>query len=155
MLNHIPFKKDLIIAEFGPGTGIFTKQLIEKMSPNSKLYVFELNQEFLHVLEDKFRAYKNVKFICDSASELKEYLQKDGISNVDYIISSLPLSLFNDELRKQIVQDAHDILKSDGVMTQFQYTEQCKNLFVDIFSDVQVKFTLLNIPPAFVYLCKK
>lgn len=155
MLDSISFKEDTIIAEFGPGTGVFTKQIVEKMSSNSKLYVFELNSGFLQVLKNEIKTEKDVKFICDSAGKLKDYLQKDGITHVDYIVSSLPLSLFSIDNRKNIIQDAYDTIREGGKMTQFQYTEQCKNLFVEQFKNVKVKFTPFNIPPAFVYVCEK
>ena len=46
MLRNIDFKKAKVIIELGPGTGIFTKKILEFMQPDAKLLVFELNDTF-------------------------------------------------------------------------------------------------------------
>lgn len=155
MLEDISFKDDIVIAEFGPGTGVFTKEIIRRMTPNSKLYVFELNNEFLDILKEKITTSKQVNYINDSAGNIQQHLAKDGIEKVDYIVSSLPLSLFDEDIREEIIQNSYKSLKNNGIMTQFQYSEQCKSLFEDTFQQLKVKFTVLNIPPAFVYVCQK
>jgi len=154
MLRQIDFSRDIIIAELGPGTGVFTKKIIEKLNPDSKLYVFELNKEFVEILQ-KNHPDPRVKFICDSASNIKKYLQQDGVTQVDYIVSSLPLSLIPDNIRTEIIEESFNILKPGGIMTQFQYSQHCKKLFEHYFSTVSTEFTFLNIPPAFIYVCEK
>ena len=145
MLENIDFSKDIVIAEFGPGTGVFTEMIIKKMTQNSKLYVFELNPEFIFNLEDKITTNKDVRFICDSASSIKKHLKNEEINEVDYIVSSLPFSLFDDELKEEILESSYDVLKKGGVMTQFQYTEQCKSLFTKYFGKIKVKFTFKHL----------
>lgn len=154
MLRHIDFSKDNVIVEFGPGTGNFTKIILEKMTPNSRLYTFELNSEFFQILKQEMKD-ERVSIICDSASKIKEYLAKDGINEVDYIVSSLPLSLIPSEVRNDIVAQSYDTLKKGGKMTQFQYSQQCKGIFKKHFTSLNTDFTLVNIPPAFVYVCEK
>lgn len=154
MLNHIDFSKDCVIVEYGPGTGVFTKKIIEKMTPNSRLYSFELNTEFIQILENQFTDDR-VRLICDSAAKVKEYLAQDGIEHVDYVVSSLPLSLIPDEIRNDIVFQSYDVLKHGGKMTQFQYSQQCKSIFKKHFKKLDTTFTFLNVPPAFVYVCEK
>ncbi len=154
MLRNIDFTKDCVIIEYGPGTGNFTKKIIEKMNANSKLYIFELNPDFIISLRKDINDPR-VKIICDSASNLQKYLSEDGITEVDYIVSSLPLSLLPKQVRNDIVIEAHKNLKKGGIMTQFQYSMQCKGLFKGSFSNVSTEFTPLNFPPAFIYICEK
>ena len=46
MLENINFDEAKVIVELGPGTGVFTHVLLEKMRPDATLLVFELNTEF-------------------------------------------------------------------------------------------------------------
>lgn len=154
MLQHIDFSKDCVIVEYGPGMGVFTKKIVEKLSANSRLYVFELNKEFFIDLQNEIKD-KRVHLICDSAAKIKEYLAKDNIEHIDYIVSSLPLSLIPEEIREDIVLQSFNSLKKGGKMTQFQYSQQCKHIFKAHFSKLDTEFTLLNVPPAFVYVCEK
>lgn len=154
MLRNIDFSKPAVIIELGPGTGIFTKTLVKKLHPESKLYVFELNKEFTDSLNKQY-IDPRVQIICDSAEKMMDYLSKDGIEAVDYIVSSLPLSLIPEDIRRNIITQCFENLKSGGIMTQFQYSQHCKKNFKQIFNNVRVDFTVFNIPPAFVYVCTK
>lgn len=154
MLDPIDFSKDIVIAEYGPGTGVFTKRIIEKMTPNSRFYVFELNHDFITILKEQIQD-KRTQIIEDSAANIAHYLAKDEVKEVDYIVSSLPLSLLPLEVRDKIVETSFAVLNENGIMTQFQYSQQCKKNFQAVFPSLETKFTALNVPPAFVYICKK
>lgn len=154
MLKNIDFSKDIVVVEHGPGTGVFTKKIVQKLSPNSKLFVFELNRDFVATLKREIHDDR-VKIICDSSANLQKYLAEDNITEVDYIVSSLPLSIIPKEIRESIVEESYKSLKTDGIMTQFQYSQQCKGIFKHYFPSVKVEFTPLNFPPAFVYVCRK
>jgi phosphatidylethanolamine/phosphatidyl-N-methylethanolamine N-methyltransferase len=154
MLQNIDFSKHKIIIELGPGTGVFTYEIIEKMAPDAILLVFELNKLFIRSLRKKIKD-KRVILINDSAEKLDEYLQKNGLSNADIILSSLPLSNFPQELKETIVFNSNKALTKEGKFIQFQYSLQSKKMFQEIFSDVSITFTPLNFPPAFVYCCLK
>ena len=46
MLDHLNFKQAKLVVELGPGTGVFTQRIIEKLDEESKLLVIELNDAF-------------------------------------------------------------------------------------------------------------
>jgi phosphatidylethanolamine/phosphatidyl-N-methylethanolamine N-methyltransferase len=78
-----------------------------------------------------------------------------NIEKADFIVSSLPLAILPKTLRKRIVIEANNRLNIDGEFIQFQYTLQSLKLFKKVFKKVSVRHCLFNIPPAFVYSCKK
>jgi len=51
MLKNIDFNSEKVIVELGPGTGVFTKEIIQKMAPDAHLLVFELNDNFYKALK--------------------------------------------------------------------------------------------------------
>jgi phosphatidylethanolamine/phosphatidyl-N-methylethanolamine N-methyltransferase len=154
MLKNIPFKKALNLVELGSGTGVFTKEILKRMSADSKLLVFELNDTFYERLKLKITDPR-VILIHDSAENLGLHLEKYGISKADIIISSLPLANFSINLRKKIIRSAKKGLKKGGRFIQFQYSLQAKTFLNREFKTVRIHFELLNIPPAFIYNCKK
>lgn len=154
MLKNVDFENSDLLVELGPGTGVFTELIINRLKPNSKLLVFELNDHFYSNLKKKINDDR-VTLIHDSAENIAKYLAENEIGKIDAIISSLPLAIFDADLRSSVLEKSYDVLKQDGTFVQFQYSLQAKSLLKDKFSNVDIQFSLMNFPPAFVYNCKK
>jgi phosphatidylethanolamine/phosphatidyl-N-methylethanolamine N-methyltransferase len=154
MLASIDFDKAKGLVELGPGTGVFTKLIIERMREDAKLLVFELNDEFYADLAARIDDPR-VQIIHDSAENISKYLPEEEHGNQDAVISSLPLMVFPDELRKNVVEAGYNCLKPTGTYVQFQYSLQSKKFLETIYKSVKITFTIKNFPPAFVYTCKK
>jgi phospholipid N-methyltransferase len=154
MLQHIDFKEARVLIELGPGTGVFTDRILEKMHPDAKLLVFELNDNFCNALKKRITDPRAV-IIHDSAEKIEEYLEKYALGKADVVISSLPLANFPAALRQSILDASHRSLKNVGKYVQFQYSLQSKKHIKNTFDEVNIDFTPLNFPPAFVYTCKK
>lgn len=150
MLKNINFNSSKILIELGPGTGVFTDLIIEQMAKDAQLYVFELNKNFYANLVERINDPR-VKILNDSAENIEKYIDKE----VDVIISSLPLMVFSNELRENVITTSHKSLKKDGIYLQFQYTLQSKKILEKTYDKVDVSFTIKNIPPAFIYSCTK
>src|ERR1051326_6042425 len=120
MIAPIGFHRADVIVEFGPGTGVITTELLKKMKPSSRLYIFEINKEFIETLSEI--KDERVRLIEDSAEKIEEYLVKDGIKNIDYVVSSLPLAIIPREIEYNILHAASRALKKGGSFIQFQYS---------------------------------
>ncbi|WP_417265389.1 class I SAM-dependent methyltransferase [Brumimicrobium sp.] len=155
MLKNVDFNDAKIIVEYGPGTGVFTRRIIEEMKPDAMLYVFELHEPFFLKLQKEFENDERVKIIFDSAVEVRKYLEKDNHESADVILSSLPLTNFDQKLTMRILKSAEMALKSGGNYIQFQYSLNARKLLMKIFNTIDIQFTVNNLPPAFVYTCKK
>lgn len=155
MLENVDFDLSNTIVEFGPGTGVITRQIVLKMNPKATLYVFELHVPFFDSLKKEFEGLDNVKIINDSAVNVRKYLEEDHKEHADVIISSLPLTNFEQKLTMRILKSAEIALKHEGLYIQFQYTLNARKLLNKIFSSISIQFTAINLPPAFVYTCKK
>jgi phosphatidylethanolamine/phosphatidyl-N-methylethanolamine N-methyltransferase len=152
MLNHLPIKESKIIIELGPGTGVFTEKIIEKMGPDTQLIVVELNDTFFEALHKKID-HKNVHLKHGSATEISNYLKELGLEKADLIISSLPLAVIPTEIRQLILSEVKTHLNNQGQFVQFQYSLQSRRALKKIFSSVKLNYTPFNFPPAFVYTC--
>jgi phospholipid N-methyltransferase len=153
MLAPIVFETAQCIVEFGPGTGVFTKIMLQKMRPDAVLLAFEINPTFIEELQ-------NIKddrliIINDSAEKIEDYLNKYNQKSADFIVSSLPFAMIPDEVVHAILTNSDNMLSDEGKYIQFQYSLNAKKKLEAYFSKVVIRFTFFNLPPAFVYICEK
>ena len=154
MCDKIDFSSAKNIVELGPGTGVFTEELLKRASKDCRIFVIELNKEFYHYLAKKFNDPRIV-LLRESADNIDRILKDHGVEEADAILSSLPLAVIPDQIRKRIIIKSYEVLKKGGVYVQYQYSLNAKNLLEKKFGKLQMGFVAVNIPPAFVYLGTK
>ena len=152
MYGSLNLKEADAVAEFGAGDGVFTTEILKLIGPNTKFFVFETNDLFIKILKEKINDDR-VVIIKDSAEKIGEYIKKNNIEKVNYIISALPLSLIPVAVKNSIIENSIKYLKSDGQYVQFQYTPYDYRRVKRYFKKVKLTFTLTNFPPAFLYRC--
>lgn len=153
MIKHINFQEADLIVELGAGDGVITRFILEKMKPEAKLLVFEVNPKFCDIL----RNIGDDRLIVaeDSAEELESYLRGLQVSKLDYVISALPFVALPKELGLDIVSKCHQFMKQGGRYVQVHYSLLTKKLYQGVFGNVDVNFVPLNVPPAFVLVSEK
>jgi phospholipid N-methyltransferase len=150
MLSHTDLSVAKLIVELGGGDGSITQGIVNRISPGTKLLVFEINKSFCESMEKQF-PQENVHIINDSAENIVNYLEGE---KADYVLSSLPFSFIAPEIKDMILSQTKISLSEKGRFIQICYSYLLKNLFKKHFSEVSTSFTLKNIPPAFVMVCK-
>lgn len=149
MLSYTDIANAKLVIELGGGDGSITQGIIDRLSPEAELMVFEINRSFCDAMEKQF-PMPNVQIICDSAENLELYLKG---RKVDYVLSSLPFSLISKEATDQILFHTKNSLNEKGKFIQICYSYLLKKLFGKYFSKIETKFTMRNLPPAFVMIC--
>jgi phospholipid N-methyltransferase len=152
MLEPIDFKKVKCIVELGPGTGSITHELLNLMPADSMLLAFEINQDFCDILQEI--KDPRLKIIKDTAENMEIYLKENNIGKVDYIVSSLPFAMIPNGIVKNILHHVKKVLEPAGMFLQYQYSLNAYKKLKNTFRNVEVNFTPMNIPPAFVFICK-
>ncbi len=150
MLKHIDFSQDIIIVEFWPWIGNFTRQILKKATKWSQIYVFEVQDNFVEELRKIDDPRMHV--IHDWAQNLCKYLDW---KKADVVVSWLPFWSLPKELTKEILEVAHKNLKFDWIYLQFQYFLQNKKDIHNTFKNHSISWQPVNFPPAFVYKCHK
>ncbi len=149
------------VIEFGPGTGVFTEKILEKISDEATFFAMELNPTFIEVTKDRC---PGVVIYNDSAENSKKYLEIHGKTECDCIISGLPWTAFGPKLQDSLLNSIWDILSPGGRFLTFSYSHsllfptakrfrsKLKSMFPEV---VESKTVWSNFPPAFVYCAKK
>ncbi|WP_232697775.1 class I SAM-dependent methyltransferase [Brevibacillus daliensis] len=151
MMKQVNWNKTNRIAELGPGTGVFTKAILSHKHQEAQFLVVERDAQFRQMLQERFPELT----IRYEAQKLPQYLDELCIDKLDAIISGLPFAVFPDLLRSQILDSVIESLHENGTFITFQYSLQMKSELESRFSEVDIHFTPFNIPPAFVYVCRK
>lgn len=110
------------ILEVGPGTGAFTKHLLDALRDGDEFHIIEINETFAQHLEKNFLAEfrqdnPNIEVILHCSS-----IEDAGLEGVfDFIICGLPFNNFPAMLVRQIFRKMLSILAEGGKLTYFEY----------------------------------
>lgn len=154
MLKEIDFSKVEVLVELGPGSGAITKHILNNLPPNATLICFEINETFYNQLQ-KIK-HPQLIIIKASAEKIEEELNKLGFLKTCHIISSLPLTIIPYVVSSEILDKSFQVLENGGTYIQFQYSLTYFKKLKTVFNkSISLDFEPLNLPPAFIYRCKK
>lgn len=139
------------IAELGSGTGAITKYLELAIAKETKVLLFEKDTVLREQLVGRFPGYACYEDAC----EIRHALEQEGVEELDCIISGLPFFNFPQQLRDRLMNQIVTTLKPGGLFIAFQYSQQMKKQLEGLFDIEHIHFVPFNVPPAFVYVCRK
>jgi phosphatidylethanolamine/phosphatidyl-N-methylethanolamine N-methyltransferase len=144
------------VLELGPGTGVFTEELLARGQPAERLLLVESNAAFAEHLIQKL---PKVRVVLGDARDLRAILASVGLTQVSKIISGLPFRSFDSELRNDITSAIGDVLCLGGVLLQFTYATK-PPLPLDAARRAGLvgkrgELVLANMPPAFIWRYQK
>jgi len=142
-------QEDLVVVEYGMGHGNITKEILNKIGPNAKVYAFEVNKKFCDLVAEQIDDPR-LTIVNKGAEEIDQVV----LEEVDHIVSSIPFTLFSKEKTQQIFEISYKKLKSKGSFSQVQYSKVMKKKF-DKFFDRLEELTISKLPPEFIYHCYK
>ncbi|MFM2319260.1 MAG: putative phospholipid N-methyltransferase [Pseudomonadota bacterium] len=140
------------VIELGPGTGVFTRQLLACGIPEEQLVLIELNRKFAKNIQETYPKAMVVNGAAESLTRLH-------LKEVGAVVSGLPFLSMKDKQIDDILRGAFQVLKHGGVFIQFTYGHRCpvKAHILQHHGLVAERssFVLNNFPPASVYHIKK
>jgi phospholipid N-methyltransferase len=148
------------VVELGPGTGVFTRLIELELNPLARLICVEINPDLARRVAERF---PRALVVNDSAESLARHLTDTG-TGVDCVISGLPWVILSAETQRRLLEPAVRALKPGGRFATFAYSHAAwlpagrrfKALLESNFSRVEVSpHVWRNLPPAFVYRCRR
>jgi len=138
---------DAQVLELGCGSGALTAHIIPKLNNHNQLTCVELDEELSQICQRKF---PDINIITQ---DMRFVLEQNN--HYDVIISGIPFATMNSKNRQQIFKLIKQHLKPNGEFIMFQYSIYTRKELIQIFGNLKTSFTPWNIPPAFVFTCKK
>ena len=154
MADKIDFDQARVIAEYGPGEGVHSREIARRMRPDCQLLLFELDAAFSRDLQRQFRGDPRVHVINDNAAHLPLELRRRAIDACDYIVSGIPFSILQIDKKRALLQQTHDALAAGGRFIIYQVTNELKQ-HAKIFDRAESEYFLQNIPPMFITVFEK
>lgn len=149
MAAHIDPAQPGPVLELGPGTGVFTKALLDRGLAPERLFLIEYNPDFVRYLR---RRFKGVTVIHGSAFELESIWQARGLPKAAGIVSGIPLLNFKMEERQSLMRQCMELLAPGARMSQFTYSQLPSVRVVEGATVALSRRVWLNVPPATVWL---
>ena len=149
----IDFSNDITVVEYGAGSGVFSRYLLQNMTPDSKLALFETNEllfEKLCEINDP-----RVLFYQESVEFVNDLLPEEFVGSTDFIISGIPFSFLDDEAKSSVLEQSYKLLRKGGRFLAYQTSGHLKEPLQQAFGNVQTDWEWRNIPPMTVYEAEK
>src|SRR5437762_13758417 len=148
------FSQPRVIAEYGPGEGVHSREIARRMCPVSHLLLLELDRASARDLERQFAGDRRVRVIHGDAASLPHELKSHRINRCDYILSGIPFSILKIEKKRALLQKTYDALAPGGSFIIYQVTNELKQ-HATLFEHAQSEYFLQNIPPMFITVFQK
>src|SRR5207248_598535 len=152
--DKIDFDRARVIAEYGPGEGVHSREIARRMRPDCQLLLFEIDAAFSRDLRRQFSNDPRVHVINDNAAHLQRELNDRGIEACDYIVSGIPFSILQIDKKRDLLQQTHDALTPGGAFIIYQVTNELRQHAID-FASANSEYVLQNIPPMFITVFRK
>lgn len=161
MVEWIDWDHVETVIEYGPGTGVCTAHIVSQIRPGSRFFAIEINPEFTHLLR---RRFPQVHVYQDNILQVEKLCDLEGVRDVDTIISSLPWAVASAAEQDQYLDAMFAVLKPGGRFTTFAYIpglllpsgQRFQRQLARRFSTVRrSRMVWRNVPPAFVYHCRR
>jgi len=170
MVAPLPLARAKVAVELGAGTGVMTQGLLALLPRDATLFAFEINPRFQQFLRRKFTDPRLV-LIDASAAPLGEELRRRGVTQVDAAVSSLGITYMSFKKRHAILGGLTSYFNGDSVFTQYHYVHgllpwyqiedgrlrrfDAVDLLKQYFRSIERKLVWRNLPPAFVFACRR
>ncbi|MFU8812089.1 MAG: class I SAM-dependent methyltransferase [Balneolaceae bacterium] len=147
---NIDFSSDFTLVEYGPGEGVFSRYLLDKMTPGSRIILIEANRDFAKHLTETLTDERVTVHNC-LAGDVESVLPDELIGSVDYVLSGIPFSFLKKDRKRAVLDATKSILKQGGLFLAYQTSGHLKKPVMDVFGNLETDFEPLNIPPYLIY----
>jgi phospholipid N-methyltransferase len=149
------------VVELGPGTGSVSEAIAGRLPEGSRHLAVELDPDMAAYLR---RTRPAMEVVDGDAKELTTLLADRAAHDVDAVVSGLPWSLFGQAGQREILDQVSRAIGGGGAFATFAYTHTLpmstarsfRRLLHESFDEVVISRTVWrNLPPAYVYVCRR
>lgn len=161
MLRGLDLGPGARIAEYGPGTGVFTRAILARLHPSAAFFAVERNDALADQLRRRFPA---LHLHAGSAEEVGEFCRREGIASLDAVVCGLPWASFDGDLQRRILAATARSLRPGGRLVLCGYPlglltpagRRFYRLLPEFFSSIRRgRLVWRNLPPAFAVRCTR
>jgi phosphatidylethanolamine/phosphatidyl-N-methylethanolamine N-methyltransferase len=161
MVDSVDWDTANFVIEYGPGTGVFTQRIAKTMRPSTKFFAIEQSRDLAAITRTRV---PGITVHEDSVANVVDICRREQVEQVDAVLCGLPWASFPESLQKECFEAMLKVLKPGGTFATFAYWQglllpaglRFRSLLKQTFIEVKHSPTVFrNLPPAFVYRCKR
>jgi phospholipid N-methyltransferase len=149
MLDMADLSSARLVVELGAGTGVYTREILRRIPDEARLLAFEVDEELVQPLSGRMADHR-LRVVEDSAENVGEYLNGE---RADVVVSGLPFTSLPAEVKSRVLRESMKVLVPGGCMLVLQYSPFVRQDLSKLFTDVRLRISPLNVPPAFLFRC--
>jgi phosphatidylethanolamine/phosphatidyl-N-methylethanolamine N-methyltransferase len=150
MLAPVDWENTKLFVEYGPGVGTFCQPVLDRLRPDARLLVIDLNLDFITYLRKTIRDSRFVA-VHGSAADVNQIIRDFGYDHADYILSGLPFSTLPGDLGPTIAAATAKALRPGGAFLVYQFRARARDYMVPHFARIDNGFEAWNILPCFLF----
>jgi phosphatidylethanolamine/phosphatidyl-N-methylethanolamine N-methyltransferase len=161
MVDGLDLERPGFVVELGPGTGVFTAAIAERLGKGTRFLAVDIDPAFVQEIRKRWPA---IECVCASAERLDELVTARGMFPVDHIVSGLPFVSLPPAMTRQILASVATALKPGGTFTTFQYLHGYglpqaasfrRAMSARMGAQPVTRLVVRNVPPAIVVTWQK
>lgn len=156
VLDRVDWPSVAVVVEYGPALGVFSSAVLERLRPDGVLLLIERNARFAATLRGRI-ADPRVRLHHGSAEQVLDLLGTGGPGTADVVLSGIPFSLMDPELRATVLARTHEALRPGGKLIVYQSLVQLLMPGGGVVAALRQRFDglrvyrePLNVPPLMV-----
>jgi phospholipid N-methyltransferase len=161
MVDGLDLEQPGHVVELGPGTGVFTAAIAERLGKQTRFLAVDIDPAFVQQIRKRWPA---IECVCASAERLDELVAAREMFPIDHIVSGLPFVSLPQDMTRQVLESVAAVLKPGGSFTTFQYLHGYglpqaasfrRAMTARMGAQPITKLVVRNVPPAVVITWKK
>ena len=161
MVEDAQIRSASVVAEFGPGTGACTDEILPALPRGCRYFAVELSPRMTEAWKGR---HPGARIHNDSVKNIGAICRREGVEAIDVIFSGLPWAAFGEDLQRELLEATVSVLRPGGTFITFGYRvgmllpagRRFARLLPEYFSTVQrSRHVWRNLPPAFVLKCTR
>ncbi len=150
MLSKVDWAQCDLFVEYGPGVGTFCQPVLDRLKPDARLLVIDLNPDFIDYLGKTIRDSRFIP-VHGSAADVRRIIADAGFAHADYILSGLPFSTLPDNLGPVIAEETAKAIRPGGAFLVYQFRARAREFMAPHFARIDAGFEPWNILPCHLF----
>jgi len=108
-----------LVIEYGPGNGVFTREILARLPKDAQLLAIELNQGFVKHLNREIQD-KRLLVVNGSADQVDRIVNEYRLPLADCVISGIPFSFYDKLAKNKLIATTSAVTKPSGSFSVYQ-----------------------------------
>lgn len=150
MLAPLDWQRISILVEYGPGTGRFTFEALERMRRDAVLLAIETGESFAETLRQGCDDRRLI-VVQGDARDVNRHLAEHRLGEADCILTGLPFSTLEPGEAEAIMRETAQAMSPRGTLAAYQMRTAIRPLLKRHFASLRASYEWWNIPPCHLY----